>query len=147
MEMTITSSMNTFCNTGNNIPTLHQPTVTVTTITHTHWLPTVTDPHQVWFLALYTLTTYCKTLQNALGVKTVNARENLWVCINSLDKPVSIVVCWFQRTLKQLEQEQTDTHTHTDTQDNYSNPRACVPRVNNEHCYGNRFMCSVNPPE
>ena len=78
MEMTITSSMNTFYNTG-NIPTLHQPTVTVTTVTHTHWLPTVTDPHhmpQVWFGSfLYTLTTYCKTLQNALGVKTVNARE------------------------------------------------------------------------
>ena len=55
IEMTITSSMNTFSNTG-NIPTLHQPTVTVTTITHTHWLPTVADPHhlpQVWLLALY----------------------------------------------------------------------------------------------
>ena len=26
--------------------------------------------------------------------------------------------------------EQTDTHTHTDTRDNYSNPRACAPRVN-----------------
>ena len=31
--------MNTFSNTG-NIPTLHQLTVTVTTVTHTHWLPT-----------------------------------------------------------------------------------------------------------
>ena len=41
---------------------------------------------------------------------------------------MSIVVCWFQRTLKQLEREQTDTQT--DTQDDYSNPRACVPRVN-----------------
>ena len=36
---------------------------------------------------------------------------------------MSIVVCWFQQTLKQLEREQTDT------QDNYSNPRACAPRV------------------
>ena len=41
---------------------------------------------------------------------------------------MSTVVCWFQRTLKQLEREQTDTHTHT--QDDYSNPRACAPRVN-----------------
>ena len=31
---------------------------------------------------------------------------------------MSTVVCWFQRTLKQLEREQTDTqtHRHTDTQ-------------------------------
>ena len=51
VEMTITSSMNTLSNTG-SIPTLHLPTVTVTTVTHTHWLPTVADPHhlpQVWF--------------------------------------------------------------------------------------------------
>ena len=49
---------------------------------------------------------------------------------------MSTVVCWFQRTLKQLEREQTDTQTdrQTDRQDNYSNPRACAPRVNNnEH--------------
>ena len=53
---------------------------------------------------------------------------------------MSTVVCWFQRTLKQLEREQTDTqtdththtHTHTHTQDDYSNPHcACMPRVNN----------------
>ena len=61
--MTITSSMNTFSNTG-NIPTLHQPTVTVTTVTHTHWLPTAADPHhfpQIWFgsmLALLICTYY-----------------------------------------------------------------------------------------
>ena len=54
--------MNTFSNTG-NIPTLHQPTVTVITVTHTHWLPTVAHLPQVWLLAL-----------NALGV---NARENV----------------------------------------------------------------------
>ena len=41
---------------------------------------------------------------------------------------MSIVICWSQRTLKQLEREQTDTQT--DTQDDYSNPRACAPRVN-----------------
>ena len=41
---------------------------------------------------------------------------------------MSTVVCWFQRTLKQLEREQTDTQT--DRQDDYSNPRACAPRVN-----------------
>ena len=63
IEMTITSSMNTFSNTG-NIPTLHQPTVTVTTVTHTHWLPTAADPHhfpQIWFgsmLALLICTYY-----------------------------------------------------------------------------------------
>ena len=28
---------------------------------------------------------------------------------------MSTVVCWFQRTLKQLEREQTDTQTHTQT--------------------------------
>ena len=59
-EMTITSSMNTFSNTG-NIPTLHQPTVTVTTVTHTHWLPTVADPHhlpQVWFSGIYSCWLY-----------------------------------------------------------------------------------------
>ena len=39
---------------------------------------------------------------------------------------MSTVVCWFQRTLKQLEREQTDTQTDN----NYSNPRACAPRVN-----------------
>ena len=45
---------------------------------------------------------------------------------------MSTVVCWFQRTLKQLEREQTDRQTdrYTDRQDNYSNPRACAPRVN-----------------
>ena len=45
---------------------------------------------------------------------------------------MSTVVCWFQRTLKQLEREQTDTQTdrQTDRQDDYSNPRACAPRVN-----------------
>ena len=37
---------------------------------------------------------------------------------------MSTVVCWFQRTLKQLEREQTDTQTHT------QDPRACAPRVN-----------------
>ena len=42
---------------------------------------------------------------------------------------MSTVVCWFQRTLKQLEREQTDTQTHT--QDKYRNPRACAPRVKN----------------
>ena len=31
------------------------------------------------------------------------------------EKPVSTVVCWFQRTLKQLEREQTDTQTHMTT--------------------------------
>ena len=42
---------------------------------------------------------------------------------------MSIVVCWFQLTLKQLEREQTDT------QDNYSNRRTCAPRVNkNDMC-------------
>ena len=46
---------------------------------------------------------------------------------------MSIVGCWFQRTLKQLEREQTDRQTdkQTDTQDDYCNPRACAPRVNN----------------
>ena len=74
-EMTITSFMNTFSNTG-NIPTPHQPTVTVTTVTHTHWLPTVVDPHHLPGLVAFILAvfTYCKTLQ---GVKTVNARENV----------------------------------------------------------------------
>ena len=74
--MTITSSINTFSNSG-NIPTLHQPT---TTVTHTHWLPTVADPHhlpQVWLLALLILID--------LGVKTVNTRENvslgMYICI------------------------------------------------------------------
>ena len=44
-------------NTG-NMTTLYQPTVTVTTVTHTHsWLPTVADPHM-----------YCKTLQNAAQI-------------------------------------------------------------------------------
>ena len=46
---------------------------------------------------------------------------------------MSTVVCWFQRTLKQLEREQTDTQTdrQTDrqTDKNYRNPRACAPRV------------------
>ena len=37
---------------------------------------------------------------------------------------MSTVVCWFQRTLKQLEREQTDTQTDT-----HCNPRACAPRV------------------
>ena len=79
-EMTITSSMNTFSNTG-NISTLHQPTVTITTVTHTHWLPIVADPHHlpqiplvlVWWhniLAGSTRTTYCKTLQNVLDIWT-----------------------------------------------------------------------------
>ena len=46
---------------------------------------------------------------------------------------MSTVVCWFQRTLKQLEREQTDTQTdrQTDKTSIYSNPRACAPRVNN----------------
>ena len=49
---------------------------------------------------------------------------------------MGIIGCWFQWTLKQLEREQTDrqrdtqTDTQTDTQDNYRNPRACTPRVN-----------------
>ena len=33
----------------------------------------------------------------------------------SQEKPESTVVCWFQRTLKQLEREQTDTQTHRTT--------------------------------
>ena len=56
----VTSSMNTFSNTG-NIPTLHQPTVTVTTVTLTHWLPTVAEPHhlpQVWFSGIYSCWLY-----------------------------------------------------------------------------------------
>ena len=64
IEMTITSS---FSNTGNT-PTLHLPTVTVTTVTHTHWLPTVADPHhlpQVWFgfglaLLILRIARHCK---------------------------------------------------------------------------------------
>ena len=42
-----------------------------------------------------------------------------------------IVACGYKRTLKQLEREQIHTHTdrHTHTQDKYSNPRACAPRV------------------
>ena len=47
----------------------------------------------------------------------------------ALEKPVSIVVCWFQWTLKQLEREQI--HRQTDIHDNYHNPHACAPRVNN----------------
>ena len=47
---------------------------------------------------------------------------------------MGIVGFWFQRTLKQPEREQTDRqtdkHKQTDTQDDYSNPRACAPRVN-----------------
>ena len=39
---------------------------------------------------------------------------------------MSIVVCWFQRTLKQLEREQTDRQT--DKQDDYSNPLAHARR-------------------
>ena len=39
---------------------------------------------------------------------------------------MSIVVCWFQRTLKQLEREQTDRQT--DTQDDYRNPLAHARR-------------------
>ena len=84
IEMTITSSMNTFSNTG-NIPTLHQPTVTVITVTHTgypQWLIHITC---LKFGLVPTHTTYCKTLQNALGMKTVNARENvslgMYICI------------------------------------------------------------------
>ena len=89
IEMTITSSINTFSNSG-NIPTLHQPTVvTVTTVTLTgfpQWLIHITCLKFLWFrLAGSTHTTYCKTLQNALGMKTVNARVfekiYLWVCI------------------------------------------------------------------
>ena len=38
---------------------------------------------------------------------------------------MSTAVCWFQRTLKQLDREQTDTQT--DRPDK-SNPRACAPR-------------------
>ena len=47
---------------------------------------------------------------------------------------MSIVVCWFKWTLKQLEREQTDTQTdrQTDTHDDYRNPRACAPRVNKD---------------
>ena len=58
----------TFSNTG-NIPTLHQPTVTVTTVTHTHWLPTVTDPHHLlqvslvwWFAGSTHIARHCKML-------------------------------------------------------------------------------------
>ena len=72
--MTITSSMNTFSNTG-NIPTLHQPTVTFTTVTHTHWCPIhITCLKFLWFWfggiysCLSTHTTYCKTL----GMNTVH---------------------------------------------------------------------------
>ena len=63
IEMTITSSTNTFSNTG-NIPTLHQPTlVTVTTVTLTGF-PQLADPHHLpqvslvlvwWNLFLYVL--------------------------------------------------------------------------------------------
>ena len=65
--------------------------------------------------------------------------------------PYRIVVCWFQRTLKQLEREQTDTQTHTHTQDNYSNPRVysnprgCVPRVN-EHKHKHPHTVTVYRP-
>ena len=62
--------------------------------------------------------------------------------------PYRIVGCWFQRTLKQLEREQTDTQTHTHTQDNYSNPRVysnprgCVPRVNeHKHPHPHTLHC------
>ena len=74
IEMTITSSMDTFSNTG-NVPTLYQPTVTVPTVTHT---PTVADPHH-----LPQVSTHTKTLQNALGVKTVNAREKVCIYVQS----------------------------------------------------------------
>ena len=55
---------------------------------HTHWLPTVADPHhlpQVWFGAAgSTHTTYCKT---SLGVKTMNAHAFL----NTIDKMYPVV--------------------------------------------------------
>ena len=59
---------------------------------------------------------------------------------------MSTVVCWFKRTLKQLEREQTDTQTdrHTHTQDDYSNPRACAPRVNNKTDSGDRLLAILS---
>ena len=86
MEMTITSSMNTFSNTG-NIPTLHQPTVTVTTVTHTHWLPTVADPHHlphVWFVVAFMLYSYYVLLDIAKCSRYEDyecTRKCIWVCI------------------------------------------------------------------
>ena len=47
---------------------------------------------------------------------------------------MSTVVCWFKRTLKQLEREQTDRQTdrktdrQTDTHDDYRNPLAHARR-------------------
>ena len=46
---------------GSRATALHQPTVTVTTITQTHWLPTVADPHhlpKVWFGGIYSYLLY-----------------------------------------------------------------------------------------
>ena len=93
---------NTFSNTG-NIPTLHQPTVTVTTVTHTHWLPTVADPHYLpqvsWFAGIYSCWLYsyydiakCKTLQNALGMKTECTRKCIYITWNISLRQHSCVV-------------------------------------------------------
>ena len=73
----LSSFMNTFSNTG-NIPTLHQPTVT--TVTHTHWLPTVADPHhlpQVWIYSCWLYSYY--VLRDIAGQKTANAPENAYI--------------------------------------------------------------------
>ena len=75
---------NTFSNTGNTT-TLHQ----LYTITHTHWLPTVADPHHLpglvaFILAGSTHTTYCKTFQNALGMKVVNSNSKLYSVIKAM---------------------------------------------------------------
>ena len=78
MEMTITSSMNTFSNTG-NIPTLHQPSQQSLSLpSHSltgfpQWLSHIICLKfglVEFILAGSTLTTYCKTLRNALGVNT-----------------------------------------------------------------------------